>query len=100
MVGTAAVGGAPGSVGRLRRDVGFWGLTFVSLGSIIGSGWLLGALGAAQVAGPASLLSWILAGAMLVVLALAHAELGAAYPVAGGPARFPTFAFGSLAGLR
>ena len=33
--------------GHLQRAVGFWGLTFVSLGSIIGSGWLLGALGAA-----------------------------------------------------
>ena len=32
---------------HLRRDVGFWGLMFVSLGSIIGSGWLLGALTAA-----------------------------------------------------
>jgi amino acid transporter len=88
-----------GHRGRLRRDIGFWGLTFVSLGSIIGSGWLLGALGAAQVAGPASLLSWILAGAMLAVLALVHAELGAAYPVAGGTARFPHFAFGTLAGF-
>ena len=29
---------------RLERTIGFWGLTFVSLGSIIGSGWLLGAL--------------------------------------------------------
>ena len=37
----------------LERTIGFWGLTFVSLGSIIGSGWLLGALGAATVAGPA-----------------------------------------------
>jgi L-asparagine transporter-like permease len=43
---------------------------FVSLGSIIGSGWLLGALGAAQTAGPASLISWVLAAAMLAVLAL------------------------------
>src|SRR3569623_381486 len=32
------------SVGKLRRSVGFYGLMFVSLGSIIGSGWLLGAL--------------------------------------------------------
>lgn len=87
----------PGDALGLRRTVGFWGLMFVSLGSIIGSGWLLGALGAAQAAGPASLLSWILAGAMLAVLALIHAELGAAYPVAGGTARFPHFAFGTLA---
>ncbi|MEU7876007.1 APC family permease [Dactylosporangium sp. NPDC049140] len=89
----------PTQSGVLRREVGLWGLTFVSLGSIIGSGWLLGALSAAQAAGPASLLSWLLAGAMLVLLALVHAELGATYPVAGGTARFPGFAFGALAGL-
>ncbi|HEX3791823.1 MAG TPA: APC family permease [Pseudonocardiaceae bacterium] len=83
----------------LKRSVGFYGLTFVSLGSIIGSGWLLGAYKAAVVAGPASILSWILAAAMLAVLALIHAELGAAYPVAGGTARFPAFAFGRLAGF-
>ncbi len=84
---------------NLKRSVGFWGLMFVSLGSIIGSGWLLGALFAAETAGPASLLSWVLAAAMLMVLALIHAELGAAYPVAGGTARFPYFAFGALAGF-
>ena len=83
----------------LRRSVGFWGLMFVSLGSIIGSGWLLGALTAAKTAGPASLISWVLAAIMLAVLALIHAELGAAYPVAGGTARFPYFAFGNLAGF-
>jgi amino acid transporter len=37
----------------LRRSIGFWGLMFISLGSIIGSGWLHGALTAATVAGPA-----------------------------------------------
>src|SRR6202043_2481917 len=46
---------------RLHRSIGFYGLMFVSLGSIIGSGWLLGALKAAEVAGPASLISWVLA---------------------------------------
>lgn len=95
---------APGSdsvagAGHLRRAVGFWGLMFISLGSIIGSGWLLGALTAAVLAGPASLVSWVLASAMLAVLALAHAELGATYPIAGGTARFPFFAFGPLAGF-
>jgi amino acid transporter len=83
----------------LRRSIGFWGLTFISLGSIIGSGWLLGALTAAQHAGPASLISWLLAACLLIVLALIHAELGTAYPVAGGTARFPYFAFGTLAGF-
>jgi amino acid transporter len=83
----------------LRRSVGFYGLMFVSLGSIIGSGWLLGALNAAQVAGPASILSWILAACMLALLALTYAELGATYPVAGGAARFPYYSHGPIAGF-
>jgi len=85
--------------GKLRRSVGFYGLMFVSLGSIIGSGWLLGALNAAKTAGPASIVSWVLAAAMLTVLALVYAELGAAYPVAGGTGRFPYFSHGPLAGF-
>src|SRR5450631_3234947 len=85
--------------GHLSRDIGFWGLMFVSLGSIIGSGWLLGALTAATLAGPASLISWVLAAFMLALLALVHAELGASYPAAGGTARFPRFVFGPLAGF-
>lgn len=92
-------GASTGAGGGLRRDVGFWGLTAVSIGSIIGSGWLLGALDAAQIAGPASVISWVLAGFFLAMLALVHAELGAAYPVSGGTARFPHFAFGSIAGF-
>jgi amino acid transporter len=88
-----------GHHGELNRGIGFWGLMFVSLGSIIGSGWLLGALTAASVAGGASIISWVLAAIMLAVLALIHAELGTAYPVAGGTARFPYFAFGALAGF-
>src|SRR2546426_2987981 len=83
----------------LRRSVGFYGLVFVSLGSIIGSGWLLGALNAAQVAGPASVLSWVLAACMLALLALTYAELGATYPVAGGSARFPYYSHGPIAGF-
>ena len=85
--------------GKLTRSVGFYGLMFVSLGSIIGSGWLLGALNAAEVAGPASIISWILAAAMLTILALTYAELGGAYPVAGGTGRFPYFSHGPLAGF-
>src|SRR6202049_4433194 len=88
-----------GTSGHLRRSVGFYGLMFVSLGSIIGSGWLLGALNAAEQAGPASVLSWILAGGMLALLALTYAELGATYPVAGGAARFPYYSHGPIAGF-
>jgi len=34
----------------------------------------------------------------VLLLALVHAELGSMYPVAGGSARFPRYAFGGLAG--
>jgi amino acid transporter len=87
------------SVPGLRRSVGFWGLMCVSLGSIIGSGWLLSALSAAQSAGPASILSWVLAAAMLTVLALVFAELGGTYPVAGGSGRYPFYSHGAFSGF-
>src|SRR5690349_13632106 len=90
---------ASGSEPGFRRDVGLMALMFVSLGSIIGSGWLLGALTAATSAGGASIVSWVLAGVIIVLLALVHSELGAAYPLAGGTGRWPRLAFGSLGGF-
>jgi amino acid transporter len=84
---------------KLRRDIGLLGLLFASLGSIIGAGWWFGALYASSLAGPASVISWVLGGGVVMLLALTHAELGAMYPVAGGSARFPRYAFGNLIGF-
>ncbi|MFE0420880.1 APC family permease [Streptomyces sp. NPDC058953] len=94
---TPSAPGAPPKPG-LRRDIGLIGLTWTSVGSIIGSGWLFGALFAAQVAGTAALVSWVIGALAITVLAFVHAELGAMYPVAGGTARFPHYAFGTVAG--
>lgn len=89
-----------GAVGtKLRREVGVTGLIFFSLGSIIGSGWLFGALYASQLAGPAAIIAWVAGAAVMLLLALCHAELGSIYPVAGGSARYPHFSFGSFAGF-
>ena len=88
----------PGRHRALRRDVGLMGLLFASAGSIIGSGWLFGALYASQEAGPAALIAWGFGALFMLVLALIHAELGAAYPVAGGTARFPHYSHGSMVG--
>src|SRR5437868_6421565 len=84
---------------KLRRDVGLVGLVLASLSSIIGAGWLFAALFASSLAGPAAIISWLIGGAAMSLLALTHAELGAAYPVASGNARFPHFAFGRLVGF-
>jgi amino acid transporter len=88
----------PADVG-LRRDVGLIGAIWSSETSIIGSGWLFAGLGAAAAAGAAAIYGWIIGGVCVVILALVHAELGGMYPVAGGTARFPHLAFGSVAGI-
>lgn len=82
----------------LKREVGLIGLMWASMGSIIGSGWLFGAQKALVVAGPAAIISWVIGGVVILVLALVHAELGGMYPVSGGTARFPHYAFGGAAG--
>src|SRR5689334_8560092 len=82
----------------LRREIGFIGLIWASEGSIIGSGWLFGAQGALAAAGPAAIISWGIGGLAILILALVHAELGGMYPVSGGTARFPHYAFGGVAG--
>src|SRR5579864_4575180 len=83
----------------LRRHISGVQLIWVSVGSIIGSGWLFSALFAAQVAGPSAVLTWVIGTAAVAVLALVHAELGGMFAVSGGTARFPHYAFGSIAGF-
>lgn len=84
---------------RLQRDVGLVALFMVSLGSVIGSGWLLGTLNASIVAGPAAIISWVIGAILLIGVALVYAELGAAYPISGGTARFTWIHAGTLGGF-
>ncbi len=83
---------------KLLREVGLIGLMWASMGSIIGSGWLFGPQKALIEAGPAAIISWVIGGVAIIILALPHAELGGMYPVSGGTARFPHYAFGGVAG--
>ncbi|MFH9425389.1 APC family permease [Streptomyces sp. NPDC017529] len=101
VTGEVEEAGAPGVLAqerRLRRDLGFWGLTAIGFSNIVGSGWLFAALYAAQTAGPASLLSWIGAGLLCGLVALVMIELGASRPEGGGTVRWPLFASGRLVG--
>ena len=82
----------------LKRQVGMIGLLWASESSIIGSGWLFGAKKALVAAGPSAVLAWGIGAVAIIILALVHAELGGMFPVAGGSARFPTYAFGGAAG--
>jgi amino acid transporter len=83
----------------LRREAGLLPLFMVSAGSVIGSGWLLGTLNASVVAGPAAIVSWVIGAVLLIGTALVYAELGAAYPISGGTARFTWIHTGTLGGF-
>ena len=83
----------------LQRRLGLAQLLFVSVGAIIGSAWLFAPLFAAQAAGPAAIVAWLISGGAALLLALVYAELGAAFPVAGGLARFSYLSHGNLAGF-
>ncbi|MEY9905138.1 amino acid transporter [Catenulispora sp. MAP12-49] len=97
--GSGSSGGPGRSSRSLKREVGLIGLTWASVGSIIGSGWLYGAQKAVVVAGPAAIVSWIIGAVAITLLALVHAELGGMFPVAGGTARYPHYVFGGFAGM-
>lgn len=81
---------------QFKRDIGLWGLLFVGIGGIIGSGWLFGPLYAAQIAGPAAIISWIFGGLLMVLIALTFAELGSAFPVAGSMVQVAQYSHGPL----
>jgi len=79
-----------------KRSIGPVGLLFAGISSVIGSGWLFGPLYAAQIAGPAAVISWILGGVLMIIIALTFAELGSTFPVAGGMIQFAQYSHGPL----
>ena len=82
-----------------HRHIGFIGLLFVSVGGILGSGWLFGPLYAVQLAGPASLIAWVIGGLAIMVIAVTFAELGAMLPINGGITRYALLSHGRTAGF-
>lgn len=82
---------------KLRKELGVWSLMAAGIGSVIGSGWLFSSMYAAQTAGPAALIAWVIAGALMLMIALVFAELGMVRPESGGLVRYPLYSNGRLA---
>jgi amino acid transporter len=82
--------------GKFRRKLNLIDLTFIGLGSIIGSGWLYSSLFAAKIAGPAAWISWVIGALVTAVLGLVFAELGSAIPRTGGLVRYAEYSHGPL----
>ncbi len=81
-----------------RKELGLFSLLAMSLGTVIGSGWLLLPSVVASSAGPASLVSWVIAGVIMLIVCMVYAELGAAWPAAGAVALYPRLSHGSFTG--
>lgn len=74
----------PGEGGQLRKNLGARDLIGFGIGIVIGTGiFTLTGLEAKEHAGPAVMISFIIAGVVALLAALCYAELAAAVPTAG-----------------
>jgi len=81
----------------LRRCLSAWDLTFMGIGQMIGAGiFVLTGVAAATQAGPAIVVSFIVAGVACVFVAFAYAELAASVGGCGGAYSFAYALFGEL----
>lgn len=71
----------------------------LALGSLIGSGWLFGSWEASKIAGPAAIISWILGGAVIGIIAYNYVELGAMFPQSGAMSKYAQYSHGPLLGF-
>ncbi|MGH3279047.1 MAG: APC family permease [Trebonia sp.] len=83
---------------HLRKPMGFNHLLFLSLGAIIGSGWLFGSLKASYVAGPAAIISWAVGGIFVIFISLTYAEQAGMLPRTGAIVRYPQLTHGAWTG--
>ncbi|HEY8520450.1 MAG TPA: amino acid permease [Gammaproteobacteria bacterium] len=69
---------------ELRRTLGALNLVMLGIGCIIGTGiFVLTGRAAAEFAGPAIMISFVITGTLCALVALSYAELAAAIPVSG-----------------
>ena len=87
------------STGGLRRELGLWQLTAIGVGGIIGAGifTLAGAV-ANETAGPAVLISFLVAGIASAAAALSYAEFAGMIPKAGSAYTYGYAVLGEVVG--
>jgi APA family basic amino acid/polyamine antiporter len=82
---------------ELKRTLGPWALTALGIGAIVGTGiFVLTGVAAANNAGPALALSFVIAGFVCGLAALCYAEFAAMIPVAGSAYSYSYATLGEL----
>ena len=69
---------------EFRRDLGLLDIVMIGIGAMIGAGIFVLSGIAAGLAGPACILAFLFNGIINIITGMTYAELGAAYPEAGG----------------
>ena len=84
--------------GELKRSLGALNLILLGIGCIIGTGiFVLTGRAAAQFAGPAIMISFVITGLLCAFVALCYAELASALPVSGSAYSYTYASMGELA---
>ncbi len=84
---------------ELNRSLGFWGAAGIGIGAIIGTGIFVLIGVASGIAGPAVILSFIVAGIVALLTGLSTAELSSFIHESGGSYIYTTKAFGAFPGF-
>ena len=82
---------------KLKKSINSLVLLSSAVAGIIGSGWLLGPMVCAKIAGPASVITWLIGGLMVLVIATCFVVLSSSLPIVGGTVRFFKFSYGEFA---
>src|SRR5215217_7718525 len=80
----------------LHRSLGAFQLTMLGIGAVIGTGIFVLTAEAAQKAGPAMMISFVIAGFVCAVAALCYSELASMVPVAGSAYTYTYAVMGEL----
>ncbi|MBC2905199.1 amino acid transporter [Streptomyces cupreus] len=88
--------GGQGEGGSLRRSLGLWQLTMISIGATLGTGIFVVLGDAVPEAGPAVTLAFVIAGLTALFSALSYAELAGSIPVAGSSYSYAYATMGEL----
>ncbi len=83
----------------LSKSINSFVLLASAIAGIVGSGWLLGPMACAKIAGPAATVTWLIAGILMMVVAGTFVILTRAMPIAGGTVRFFQLSHGHFAGF-
>ena len=79
---------------ELNKVIGKYAILIITINSILGSGiFFLPAVGAG-IAGPASIISWVILSLIAIYVAMCFGELTSMYPKAGGVYEFSKQAYG------